>query len=230
MSAELARIQRELKAQRDLESRLRQEGLHVAARLRSAAGRVHATCIDDLNRNLADYEQRVAAAQPAALAEWRHPVWRDYSASLYSLPGSLRAGFVPEEAFPGATPAKNPQVVPLLDTDGALIFTCDSSTARIARSVISTLLVRAAVAEPAQIQFTLLDPNELGAAFPWRSKLPHVRPSGRSASDELAEIIEDIQRINQGVVVRAPAVRDGRQGKVRRAVRDHCRDGLPGGI
>jgi hypothetical protein len=53
---------------------------------------------------------------------------------------------------------------------------------------------------PSDIRFTLIDPNGLGAAFPYKGALPKVRSAARSIADELGEVLDDIRRINEQVV------------------------------
>ena len=69
--------------------------------------------------------------------------------------------------------------------------------------MIHNLLLRAALAAPAEVRFSLIDPFGMGAGFPMRKLLPRVRPSAFAPADELAGVIDDIRRINEAVVGQA---------------------------
>ena len=89
------------------------------------------------------------------------------------------------------------KLVPLFAGNGPVLVVCDDATRPAARTLLQSIVLRTALAVPAEIRFSLLDPIGLGASFPFRSGLPRVRPAGRTIADE---VIEDIRRINERVI------------------------------
>jgi DNA segregation ATPase FtsK/SpoIIIE, S-DNA-T family len=100
-------------------------------------------------------------------------------------------------------PPDIPFLIPLLEAAGPLVLQCDEKSKPIARTILQGLLLRTAIAMPSQARFTLLDPAGLGAAYPFRGFIGRVRQAGRTAADELAEVLDDIRRINERVIGQA---------------------------
>ena len=190
MTAQLEGLKQQLGEERQQAARLRQEAASLVARLRGASRHALASFIAELNRDLEHYHRQVEPADPVALAPWTSAVWSGFSGQATAiLPRSLRVGHTLESPLSTETPAQIPRMVSLIDARGALIFTCDAATREIARNLIANLLIRSALAAPGHVRFSLFDPHGLGAAFPMRSLLPLVRPSGRTSTDELEVII-----------------------------------------
>ena len=93
-----------------------------------------------------------------------------------------------------------PVTYPLLRAGGALLLLCDDASREAARNILQSILLRAALAMPEEVRFSLIDQAGLGAAFPFRRLLTTVRPTGRTVADELEEVQRDIRRINEDVI------------------------------
>ena len=159
--------------------------------------------LEGLNRNAEEYAETLGA-QPAPLwLGWHSEGWRLFEHTpIGGILEYVRVGRQKEsDLIIGETGINDvPSTVPLLAAKGAVLILCDTACNKIARSLIQTILLRAALAIPGESQFTLIDPMGLGAAFPFRGQFARVRPSGRSVADELADVLDDIKRINEAVV------------------------------
>lgn len=189
---------------RDLEGRI----ATTAGVIDALRPRLLASAVAGLNLSA---EQIDAAAVDAAgpfWTGWTHPLWTEFHGVP---PGTIlhdvRIGRMLEpSALPGETARPDiARLVPLLELNAPLILLCDAGTQPVARQMMQSIILRLALAMPTESRFTLIDPVGLGAAFPFRGQLPaSVRNTGRTPADELAEVLEDVRRINERVIGHAP--------------------------
>lgn len=177
------------------------------ARLRPHAGQMAVQVLDRATSSIAAL---IAQAAPLWSA-WTSPDWARYVGAAGDACSHMRIGSLAQddEPLPGEAHVELPWLLPLASANGAILLTCQQGTQELARKTLQSLVLRTALAMPGEVRLTLLDPIGLGAAFPFRSDLAaRVRPSGRSVVDELAEIIEDIRRINERVIGHAARFAD----------------------
>jgi len=154
----------------------------------------------------ATYTQYLVGPGAAAFAGWRSPYWATFKGSPTAEPvAEIRVGrLVERDRLPGEARSDLPYLASLFAASGPLIFLCDRNSERRARLALQNVVLRVALCMPGQIRFNLLDPIHLGSAFPYRGFLGKaVRPSGRTASDELTDAIASIRRINERVIGQA---------------------------
>src|SRR5262249_24537665 len=154
----------------------------------------------ELNRDAPEYQASVEALEvnePATLAPWSNGLWEDFARRPKQLlPNTVRIGeHIETGAFPGETGVKAPYLVDLLCSRGPIIVQCDAASKQVARSIVQNIVLRAALASPGEVRFSLLDSSGFG--FPFAAALPHVRPSIGEPADQLPAIVSDIRRINQ---------------------------------
>jgi hypothetical protein len=137
---------------------------------------------------------------------WNHSGWDSFEGPPPELVLTrTRIGRLRDpDPLPGERAAPDvPSLISLLEAPRPILIVCTEATKEVARTVFQSLLLRIAVSMPSQVRFTLLDPIGLGAAFPFRGFINRVRPTGRTAADELAEVLDDIRRINERVIGQA---------------------------
>jgi DNA segregation ATPase FtsK/SpoIIIE, S-DNA-T family len=175
--------------------------------LQSAVERGGANRLDVSARDIES--AAIKAAGPFWLS-WNHVLWNAYQPGEDRLLDHVRiAGRRDKKPLNGESVVPDmAELAPLLAAQGALIFLCDAHSQNKARQALQSVVMRIALAMPSQARFTLLDPIGLGAAFPFRYALGNVRPSGRSAYDELSDVTEDIRRINEQVLGHVPRFAD----------------------
>lgn len=69
-------------------------------------------------------------------------------------------------------------LVPLFASRGALLVICENDSAPAARSTRQSLVLPTTLDMPSEVRLTLPDPIGLAAAFPFRSSLSRIRPTG----------------------------------------------------
>lgn len=204
MARSVKAIEREIATRRgQLDDLTRRAGVsrHTLIRTRE---RLWAETIEALDEIARELNERVAEAPPPWTAAWDSSRWNDFQPGEEDV-GPLDAMRVGAVLEPGAFEPELslddvPALHPFLNGWGALLIATDEASRAIGRGVLQSIVLRAAVAMPAELRFTLVDPLGVGAAFPFRASLPRVRQSGRSVSEELGEVLEDILRVNQQVV------------------------------
>ncbi len=189
-------------------ARLGSDAAGLALRCGALADKLSSTNVAALNQAVPDYQAFLAgmeAEYTVALAPWNSDLWNSFAREPKpEFLSHARFGQMSEaNPMPGETGIISPRTIPLLDARGPVIVKCDSASKAMARTAIQNIVLRAALASPAETRFSLIDPFGLGAAFPMRGLLPRVRTSARTPADELAEVVDDIRRINEAVVGQA---------------------------
>jgi hypothetical protein len=187
------------------------ERSRLAASARESLGRIKGFTSASLARALkrsADVASALAEAcektgDPSAFG-WKNDLWRRYQPipSEAPLDRVRLAGVNEGQLLPGETSLDLPFTVPLFNGIGAIVVVHDNATQKAARASIQSLILRIALGAPGQVRFTLLDPTGMGSAYPFRGFLGRdlVRTAGRTPTDELAEVLDDIRRINERVI------------------------------
>jgi DNA segregation ATPase FtsK/SpoIIIE, S-DNA-T family len=175
----------------------------LAARASARASAILSSSVAALNQAAPEFETYRANLEkryPATTAPWSSDIWQDFEKNPKpETPFEVCVAHVQESALPGEQPLLFPHSVPLIKAKGPIIVRCDTASREAARNVIHNILLRAALAAPAEVCFSLIDPFGMGGGFPMRKLLPRVRPSTFAAADELAAIMEDIRRVNDAV-------------------------------
>lgn len=193
----------ELEARRQA---LQREAAPALGHLDALSDVIQRTGTQVLNRLGRELGEEIAQNGGPLLLNWNNPLWQSFEGPPHDTVlseirvGGLREGVLlrGEDARPDI-----PMLVPLLDARGPIVINCDDETKAVARTVFQGLLLRIAAAMPSGARFTLLDPNGLGAAYPFKGFITRTRSAGRTASDELAEVLDDIRRINERVIGQA---------------------------
>jgi S-DNA-T family DNA segregation ATPase FtsK/SpoIIIE len=171
----------------------------VRRRAIRSAQNLYRRAVESLNDDAVSFAREVSSLPPALWSSWKAVAWDAYAtAPVGGAVDNILVGHVPEidEFFDGESGiAEVPVTRPLLGATGALLLLCDEKTRETARNLLCSIVLRAALAMPAELQLALLDPIGLGAAFPFYGKLPRVRPAGRTAAEVLWDVQNDIERI-----------------------------------
>jgi DNA segregation ATPase FtsK/SpoIIIE, S-DNA-T family len=151
------------------------------------------------------YIDGIEGRQPANFASWSSKAWdkfiQDPKPEVLAL---ARIGeFEEHDLWSGEVGIRIPWLTKVLNAKGPIIVKCSPADRKLARTIIQGLITRAALASPAGVSFSLLDPESLGSGFPISKYLPRVRPSTPNPGDQIREIVEDIRRINTNVVAHA---------------------------
>lgn len=96
-----------------------------------------------------------------------------------------------------------PIVFPYIGTDKTLVIQNNGSEGVIetGNRIITEMIMRLSAWMPYSTKFSLLDPEGLGQAFPYQSKMLNVRPGGSSdVNRTLDAILEDMGRIQSSVL------------------------------
>jgi hypothetical protein len=196
-------IEAQLRQLRDDGAQLRQQAAVVLgnlAKLRQAASSAGALSMDSATEALTALA--IQEAGPLWLG-WGHPEWEGYTGDRAGpVLSHVRAAQLRDaDPLPDEQPTADlALLVPMFAARGTILVICDNDSAQAARSTMQSLVLRTALGMPSEARLTLIDPVGLGAAFPFRSGLSRVRPTGRTVADELAEVIEDIRRVNERVI------------------------------
>lgn len=148
--------------------------------------------LDEL-RNSGDYE----------LLGWDDPAWTDYSGANPAIPSRVRVGAREEtNLLPNEMGLHQPIAIPLIADGGAVVIKHRGKDPEVARQIMQSMLLRAAISAPGQIRFTLLDPAGASEAFPLLRFLPKnaTRDTNRDPSTVLGEALQDVRRINERVL------------------------------
>lgn len=179
----------------------------LAARAASRADELLASAASALNQATPEFERYRASLEqrfPVAMAPWTSDIWTDFARQPKPEPPQrISVARVQEAGFAGERGIEWVKMVPLLEAKGPIVVRCDPASKDRARAVIQNMVLRAALAAPAEVCFSLIDPFGMGAGFPMKKLLPRVRRSEFAPADELAGIMEDIRRINDAVVGQA---------------------------
>jgi hypothetical protein len=207
LDQQLARVQSESESVHGQIRDFQAQAAAFAARAEAQAADITSSAVSTLNQTVPEYAAFLGSMEqryPTAYAPWTSDVWKDFAEKAKpELPRHICVAHVREAGLRGEQGIQFPISVPLLAGKGPIIVRCDAASKDRARGVIHNILVRAALAAPAEIRFSLIDPFGMGAGFPMRRLLPHVRPSAFAPADELAAVMEDIRRINEAVVGQA---------------------------
>ena len=203
MSKSIAELRGELRqAELELEELVRSAN-SMQANLRKYTEMVVENGIVSLNKI---YEEFVASCQhnadPSSFS-FSNSIWENYQPNAETRLNEIRVGgLFEEDILSGEVRGDFPFIVPLIKNSGPIIIEHSKSSENEALNILQTLVLRSALLMPGLFRYTLLDPVGMGAAFPFRGFLGRetVRPAGRSTSDELNEILEDIRRINERVI------------------------------
>lgn len=187
---------------------LTSEAASIAARAGSTADGLVSAVAAEFNHAVPEYKEYLARLEqrlPAALAPWSSDAWMAFAREPKPevLHNVSFAHFDEANLLPGEIGITSPWTIALLAAKGPIVVRCDAASKSLSRSTIQNIVLRAALASPAEMRFSLIDPMGLGSAFPMRGLLPRVRTSARTPADELAEIVDDIRRINEAVVGQA---------------------------
>jgi S-DNA-T family DNA segregation ATPase FtsK/SpoIIIE len=195
----------------------------LALRCGAFADQLSTSAVSGLNLAVPDYRAYLASMEKnflVALAPWNSDLWNEFirQPKAEVLNHVCYAHIDEASLLQGETGINSPRTVALLASKGPVIVRCDHATKTLSRNALQNLVLRAALASPAETRFALIDPYGLGAAFPMRGLLPRVRTSARTPADELAEVVDDIRRINEAVVGQAESfaslTREKRGGEV----------------
>lgn len=174
----------------------------LIAELDAARRALEERTVRELNDHAAEIADRLGKMPPTTTLAWSDGFWGAYAGGLQAPMTVARLGKIAEggtmRGERGLTGL--PAAIPFLSATGAVLVLCDGASQPLARSLIQSLILRAAITMPAETRFSLIDPVGLGAAFPMRGLLPRVRSTGRSLADELTEVLDDIRRVNQDVI------------------------------
>jgi len=203
VSSEIEQIAGSRAAAHEEAARLRNRAAQVAANLGSLSLAAESAIAKQLSQNAAALHALAFREAGPFWFDWDDPAWQDFAAPADGLVfDHIRIGRMQErERLPGDNANVDiAALVPMLAADGALLIRCTNDSKDSARALMQNLLLRLAIGMPSDMLFTLLDPQGLGVAFPYRGALAQVRPAGRTGADELNEVVDDIRRINEHVV------------------------------
>lgn len=203
MGRSIQKIAEELQVARGQLGVLRREADAARGALAAFARAVNPQTVALLDSLAAMYTQRLVGPGAAAFAGWGSPYWDTFEGSPTTQPvAEIRVGrLVERDRLPGEAEPDLPYLASLFAASGPLIFLCDRGSVRAARLALQNVVLRVALCMPGQVRFNLLDPIQLGSAFPYRGFLGDtVRPYGRTASDELVDVVANIRRINDRVI------------------------------
>ena len=203
VAAHLKERRQESESARQRWETLQQEASALIGRINGVKQATSHDVVERLNAQIGEYENELNLAYPPAWASWSQPSWDTWKANPVERPlRQVRIGSKPEiETYQNEHGLPDlPVQTPLLDAAGPWLVKCDGKTTDTALAFMRSIILRTALAMQDNVQFTLLDPIQLGAAFPMRNQLPYVRPQRQTSTDELMEVQEDIQRINRDVV------------------------------
>src|SRR5215471_8693464 len=128
-ASELDRIRTALAELRTREAEQRHAAAQILARLGAASERTRMNCVTQLDRDLEIYQTQVEIKYPAALAAWTSPAWLVYEKNaLNASPFALRLGGCTERASFSERADEIPQMAPLINARGALLFLCNADT------------------------------------------------------------------------------------------------------
>jgi S-DNA-T family DNA segregation ATPase FtsK/SpoIIIE len=175
----------------------------MSRKARAIIAGVHQDAVSLLEEMAAEYSDALAQQPAPQWSGWLADAWVSFERS--PAPAMLDRVRVGSTAEANLLPAETgigdiPFMIPLLEATGAILIMCDTETASIGRSLVQSILLRAALAMPTETRFTLIDPQGLGAAFPFHARLLRGRRLERNAVDELATVLDGIRRINRDVV------------------------------
>lgn len=181
----------------------------LGAQAGALAKQIESQAVAILNETVPEYNSFRTEAEknrPLALASWSDTaVWSEFARNPKAQTlHHVRFGQMEEiDKLPGETGIISPRTAALFYAKGPLIIKSDAANRARTRAIVQNIVLRAALAAPAETRFSLIDPLGLGAGFPMRGLLPKVRTSARTPADELAEVVDDIRRINETVVGQA---------------------------
>ncbi|MEP6343137.1 MAG: FtsK/SpoIIIE domain-containing protein [Maricaulaceae bacterium] len=192
---------------KEIEGKL-SESIKVAKSLHAQLGGyvkvVETRAIDRCNVALDAFLQKCSIDEDPLPFNWSANDWDGFQPAPSASPiGLIRVGGLKEsDTSPLEKAADLPSVCQLFDNNGPIVIQHDEDTINDARETLQSLTLRIALSMPGQVRFTLLDPTGMGSAFPFRGFLGRevVRNAGRSTMDELAEVLDDIRRINERVI------------------------------
>ena len=178
--------------------------LHV----RRVAEATTANAAAQLDRAVPKYQVYLAEMEsdtPAQIASWSSEAWDSFvrDPNLEMLAVARIGEFDERDLLTGEKGIQSPWSISMLEAKGPIVVKCTPADRKLARTIIQNLIVRAALASPTGVSFSLLDPESLGSGFPISKYLPRVRPATPNPSDQIREIVEDIRRINTNVVAHA---------------------------
>lgn len=158
-------------------------------------------CIDKLNDGARAYSIEFAKLPAPLWSAWADPTWAQFERHVTGgILQNIRLGSRPEiDLLPGESRLDIPELCPLFSAEGALIIQCNSATKEIARTILRNVVLRAALAMPGLVEFTLLDPTTLLRAFPSARHLKQAKTASRSIAGQLADVVDDIKRVNSVV-------------------------------
>src|SRR3954452_17839547 len=173
--------------------------------------RIHQSTIRALNDLKTQYVD-ILTGQPAPKwSGWGTDAWAHFEQSPSPVMlDHVRVGSTVEtDLLSGETGIGDiPFMMPLLEACGAILILCDTETAFLARSIVQSTLLRAALAMPTELRFTLIDPEGLGSAFPFHAQLTNNRALESRIANALDAVLDGIRRINRDVVGFAPRFLD----------------------
>jgi hypothetical protein len=203
MTRSIPVIQDELKSLQNRLKTLSESGGKVIAALSAVAAAEDDDYEAGLNESTGQFSELLKQPEAVAIAGWDEAFWETYEGTLCDEPmDRIRLGGLIEPANPGASADCDlPFMLPLLAADGPIILVHDEATSQTARAAMQAYLLRAALAMPGSIRFTLIDPAGMGAAYPFGGFLGRtMRAGGRSPGDDLMDVQADIRRINERVI------------------------------
>lgn len=204
MPRSVAVIAAELAAAEAEKSRLSRSAHESLGRIKGLASATLARALKRSTDVASELDAACAKSGDPTAFGWHNALWRDYQPPSTEAPlDRVRLAGVDEgQLLAGESPADLPYAVPLFNGIGAIVVVHDNATQKAARASIQSLILRIALGSPGQVRFTLLDPTGMGAAYPYRGFLGRdlVRNAGRTPTDELAEVLDDIRRINERVI------------------------------
>jgi len=190
-------------------AKLESDAAGLAQKAGALADRFATAGAQALNQAIPEFDAYNAEMQqkfPLSLAPWSSTaIWDSFAAAPSpEILRYVRYGQTEEaKRLAGDKGIVSPRNGALLAAKGPMVVRCDAASKAKSRAVIQNVVLRAALGSPSETRFALIDPYGLGAAFPMRGLLPRVRPSARTPADELAEVVDDIRRINEAVVGQA---------------------------
>jgi S-DNA-T family DNA segregation ATPase FtsK/SpoIIIE len=196
-------IEQEIAAEDARLAELIKRAAALQGRLRATANAIGSSAAAEISARGDAYLASYREAADYRASNWDDPVWEGYAPLGPDALSPLRVGgYCEPRKFDSENQIDFPRCVDLFGNDGPLIIAHGASGANRARGTFQSILLRIALTAPSQVRFTLLDPVGMGSAFPFRGFLgrERVRSAGRTAMDELSEVLEDIRRINERVL------------------------------
>ena len=188
--------------------RLVGEAAAVQGKARAMAKGLRLGAVEALNTMGQGYFAQCEAAADCRPVDWSDPLWETFQPVALEPEGEIRlGGFIEQERLEGEEAFDFPVTTEIFSATGPIVIASEGESGARAREMFQALLLRIALFHPGQVRFTLLDPLGMGAAFPFRGFLgrEQVRSAGRAPMDELAEVLQDIRRINERVIGDAPS-------------------------